>query len=270
MVLTKRAFCILTVLLLCSPVFAQNSIEAITNPSADVTISFVQPGRISKVHFKEGDFVKAGQLLIQQDDAVALAQMEQIEAESKNTTQIEAGKASFEQKKVDLEKLNWAAQRGAATELEVAHAKLEAKIAELSLDIAKFEHEQSKRKFKETKIRVAQMSLKTPLNGVIEKIDVEVGESINGLADVIRIVNIDPLWIDVHVPLTQASNLKGNQIAKVAFSGSDNVVLDGKITFVAAVADAASSTLRIRIEVPNETNRTAGEHVQITLPGTLN
>ncbi len=45
-------------------------IRAVTNPNADITLSYVQPDRIAKVYFKEGEWVKAGQVLIQQDDAV--------------------------------------------------------------------------------------------------------------------------------------------------------------------------------------------------------
>ena len=52
---------------------ADSGIEAITNPSADVTLSFVQPGRIATVHLQEGDTVKAGQVLVKQDDAVEQA-----------------------------------------------------------------------------------------------------------------------------------------------------------------------------------------------------
>ena len=69
--------------------------------------------------------IKAGQILVQQDDAVDRARLAQLEAEAQNMTNIEAGKASLAQKKVDLQKLERAASLNAATELEVEHAKLD-------------------------------------------------------------------------------------------------------------------------------------------------
>ena len=39
-------------------------ITAITTPSADITLSFINPGRIAKVLVKQGNHVIAGQLLI--------------------------------------------------------------------------------------------------------------------------------------------------------------------------------------------------------------
>ncbi|MHC4558430.1 MAG: efflux RND transporter periplasmic adaptor subunit [Planctomycetota bacterium] len=239
---------------------------AITNPSADVTLSFVQAGRIAKVHFNEGDAVEAGQVLVQQDDAVERARLAQTEAASEDTTQILAGEASLAQKRVDLKKLETAAARNAATELEVEHAKLSVRIAELTLEVAKFEHEQAKRKYDEAKLQIDNMSLKSPIDGSIEKIDVEAGESVNALESVVRVVQIDPLWIDVPVPLAETTNLKQGSTAKVEFPDPRKMSVEGTVVFIGAVADAASGTLRVRIEVPNKSNRSAGEHVKVIFP----
>lgn len=249
-------------------------IRAITRPSADITLSFVQPGRIAAVHFKEGDPVKAGQVLVRQDDAAEEIQLAQLRAQSEDTTQIRASEASLAQKKVDLQKLEKAAASNAATALEVEHARLDVTIAQLSLDLAKFEHEQAGRKYHELDVRVQNMQLKSPIDGSIEKIDVEVGESVNTTIEAIQVVQTDPLWIDAPVPLAQATDLKPGKMAQVTFGPSDkptplapavaSVVIPGRIIFVAAVADAASGTMRVRIEVPNKARRPAGEHVLVS------
>ncbi len=229
MKLVKTLSYFLAISLLASVAIAQVSsnkeITAITVPCADVTMSFVQSGIIAKVLVKEGDKVKAGQLLIQQDT--------------------EAAEASLAQKKVDLKRLEWAASRGAATDLEVEHARLDVKIAQIIVD---------------------RMCLRSPIAGTIDKIEVEVGEAVQGLADVVRVVKTDPLWIDVPVPLAKGRTLKFGQIAEVKFPDTKKKPSKGKIIYISTVADAASSTLRVRIEVPNTLNRPAGEHVRITFP----
>jgi len=244
-------------------------VRAITRPSADITLSFVQPGRIAQVPFKEGDMVKAGEVLVRQDDAAEQVQLAQLKAQSEDVTQMRASEASLAQKKVDLEKLQKAAASNAATFLEVEHAKLDVTIAQLSFELAKFEHEQAGRKYEEYRIRVDNMQLKSPVDGWIEKVDVEVGESANALADVIRVVQTDPLWIDAPVPLAEGINLKTGRTARVQFtdSGKATSAAEGRVIFVAAVADAASGTLRVRIEVPNPMGRPAGEHVLVTFAG---
>lgn len=240
--------------------------RAITNPSADIILSFVQPGRISNVNFKVGDSVKADQTIVRLDDLVEQIRLAQLEAESLNTTRIEATEASLAQKDVDLKKIERAAARNAATELEVEHARLELTVSELSLELSKFEHQQAVRKFEEAKKAIERMSLKSPIDGTIEEIHVETGESINALDDVVRVVQIDPLWIDVPVNLAKASTLKKGETAKVTFPDPNNITIEGKIIYVAAVADAASGTLKVRVEVPNKSRRPAGEHVYVVFP----
>jgi RND family efflux transporter MFP subunit len=270
MSVTKRYLYCLAVIIaaIVVPVCANSGvgIAAITNPSADITLSYVQPGRIAKVHFKEGDTVKAGEVLAQQDDAAERARLAQLEAESQNTINIKAGEASLAQKKVDLKKLEKAAALNAATDLEVEHAKLDVTIAELSLQVAVFEHEQAQRKYEEAKLQIDNMSLKSPIDGSIEKIDVETGESINVLESAVRVVQIDPLWIDVPVPLGETTNLKCGNTVQVEFPGPGKMSIEGTVAFIGAVADAASGTLRVRIEVPNKSNRPAGEYVRVVFP----
>lgn len=245
---------------------AGTEIRAVTVPSADVTLSFVQPGRIAAVLVKEGNAVKAGQVLVQQDDAVERAQLEQLEAESLNTAQIRASEASLEQKQVDLKKLDKAASLNAATELEVEHARLDVKMAELSLEVAKHEHEQAKRKYEEAKIKISNMQLTSPIDGVVEDVHVEAGESANALEDIIRVVSTDPLRMDVPVQLTIARTLKSGETVKVEFPDPQRMVTDARIVHIAAVADAASNTLHVRVEVSNKTKRPAGEHVKVIFP----
>lgn len=257
-----------------APAGADKGIRAVTRPSADVALSFVQPGRIAAVSVKEGDLVRAGQVLVRQDDVAEQILVTQLKAQSEDMTQIRAGAASLAQKRVDLQKLEKAAAGNAATVLEVEHARLDVTIAELSLELARFEHEQAGRKYQEQKTRVENMQIKSPVDGSVEKIDVEVGESVNTTTQAIQVVQIDPLWIDVPVPLAQALDLKTGQTAQVAFrpsdqqgkapSGSPGAVGQGRIIFVAAVADAASGTLRVRVEVPNKAKRPAGEQVLVT------
>lgn len=247
---------------------AVEPIPAITRPSKDVTLSTITAGRIAAINVKQGDSVKGGDILVQLYDAVERAKLAQLQAQSEDTTQVEAAQAKWDQKKVDLEKYEEAFQKGAATKLEFQYAKLEAKIAELSLRIAKFEHDQDIRKYTELKLQVETMQLKSPIDGRVEKITPQAGESVNALQPVIQVVQTKPLWIDVPAPMTATENLNINQPVTIKFPGGN--LEKAKIIFIASVADAASSTVNIRIESPNTLSRRAGEHILVILTPTEN
>ncbi|MBP8304896.1 MAG: efflux RND transporter periplasmic adaptor subunit, partial [Phycisphaerae bacterium] len=241
-------------------------VRAITQPRRDITLSFVQPGRVIEVLFEEGQQVKAGQLVARLDDALEQAQVAQILAQSQDTTQVRASEVSLEQKKVDLRRLEKAAERNAATDLEVEHARLEVKIAELSCELAQFEHRVAGLKLEEARVRVANMQIKNPIDGRVEEVFIEAGESVNALDQVIRVVQTDPLWIDASVPLPLVGTLAPGREVTVEFPEPSPASVQGRVVFVAMVADAASDTIRARIEVPNPAGRPAGERVKVICP----
>lgn len=254
-------------LLLLTFVFGQfgptGPVRAITKPSADVTLSFVQPGRIVEVLCKEGQAVKAGQVLARLDDSLEQSQYAQILAQSQDTTQIKASQASLEQRQVDLKRLEAAAERQAATDLEVEHARLDVKIAQLSLELAQFEHRQAGLKLTEAQVRLDRMRITSPIDGNVEEVYIETGEGVNALDKVVRVVRIDPLWIDASVPILQAVGLTIGSKVTVEFPEPGPCSAQGQVISIAKVADAASQTIRVRIELPNPNGRPAGEHVRI-------
>jgi RND family efflux transporter MFP subunit len=262
---------LLLVCLFCVTVHAQadrsasslEAIRAITRPSADVQLSFVLPGRVAGVIQKDGASVQAGEKLVQLDDTVEQVALAQIRAMSQDRTQILASQASLDQKRVDLLKLEKAAAARAVTELEVEHAKLDVTIAELALKVAMFEHSQANLKYEETQKRMANLQMLCPIAGVVEQVAIEVGECVNALEPVMRIVQIDPLWIEASVPLSMARSLTKKQTVQVVFPGSDAETTAGRVIYISSVADAGSSTLNVRVEVPNKSARPAGEHVRV-------
>ena len=270
--LTGASFGLAVVLgCLAGPAPCQDRIEAITRPSQDVTLSFVQPGRVSAVLVKEGDKVKKDQVLMRLDDTVELAQIEQLKAQANDETRIKAAEAQLAQKRVDFKQTQWANTVGAATKMEVDHAELDVTIAELSLALAKFERSQDQRKYTVATLQHDRMRLVSPIDGVVENLELEAGESADTTTkEAARVVQIDPLWIDVPVPLAPARKLtRGKANAVVEFSEDETVKplrAKGNITHIATVADSASGTLTVRVELANPTHRQAGEHVYVSFP----
>lgn len=244
--------------------------EAITRPSEDVMLSFVRGGRVSSVLVKEGDRVKKGRLLARQEDRAEQIQLKQLTAKAGDTTLIEEAEVRLAQKEKDLQKLEWAQTKGAATDWEVEHARLDVRLSELALQLAKFEHEQDILRRDELKVQVKRLRLSSPVSGLVEEVAVDPGESAEPLKPVIRVVQINPLWIDAPVPLAEAGKIKPEQSVYVKFSGSggdtEGKQVKGKVRNVSVVAHSASDTLRVRIEVPNPSFRPAGERVIVTFP----
>ncbi len=240
------------------------TLQGITAPKADIMLSFVVPGRISAVLVQEGSVVEKGQALVRLYDEPERIQCEQLKMLSEDQTKILAAQAELAQKKVDLKKVEMARAKGAASDWEVEHLRLNVRIAELALKSARIEQAQYVRRYRHARSQLAQMRLNAPVAGLVEEVSVEAGESIGTLGSVVRLVQNDPLWIDVPVPLGQAVELENGQDIWVTFPGEAAAATpNARIINIATVADAASDTLRVRIEVPNPLKRPAGERVAV-------
>ena len=242
-------------------------VQAITMPSADITLSFIVPGKISEIKVKEGDVVKKRQLLAILDDEPERIQAQQLKIQAADMNQILSAKAEYAQKQVDLQKLKAARNKGAASDWEIEHMGLSVRIAELTLAAAKIEREQYQRRYAQALSQLQRMRILSPSDGRVEKVFVETGESVEKLGPVVHLVKIDPLWLDVPVPLIYATPLALEQPVLVTFPGEETGASgDGRIIHISSVADAASDTLRVRVEISNPDGRPAGERVVVGFP----
>ena len=254
--------------LLCtSQAFGPSSggIEAVSRASRDVTLSFVGPGMIEEIAVDEGDRVAADQMLVRQDSSAEQARLAGLKVQAENTTSIRAAEARLAQRRVDLAELEQAAEQGAASKLEVDQARLDVTIAELSVELAKLQQEQYRSQYEQQRLLVERMRLRSPVDGAVEQVFVEPGESVDALQKVLRVVNVDPLVIDAPVPLERTGGLEPGGEVTVEFTGPGGRRKTGRILHVSSVADSASETLRVRIEVDNPEGRAAGEKVFVHL-----
>ena len=243
-------------------------IDGFTAPSADVTLSFIRSGQVSAVSVTEGELVRKGQLLIQLDDSLEQAKISKLEADVNNDVKKRIEQDKLTQKERDLVALEDARRAGATSIKEIETARLEVSQLKLSIELLAFEKLQILKKIDEEKILQQQTQLYTPINGLVESLLVEKGESAERLKQVVRVVNIDPLWVEVNIPLEYSSGLKRGQKVSIQFPGNPQAVLQaGEIIFRSSVADPGSDTLRFRVKVANKSHRIVGERVKLILAG---
>jgi RND family efflux transporter MFP subunit len=250
--------------------FQPVNVENFTKPSANVLLSFVRSGNIAQVLVKEGDAVESGQVLARLDDEAERLQVEQLEADAENGTPVENAEVQLAQKEADLKKRQWALSHGASTVSEVEQARVEVQFHRLAVEVARFDQSQKRRQYEEAKVELDRMRIVSPTAGRVEEAAIEPGEAAEPLRPVLRIVRIDPLWVEASVPLEQAAAVRVGQAARVEFPAAHPATPAcashadrGRIVWVAAVADAASRTLQVRVEVPNPAGRPAGERVRV-------
>jgi cobalt-zinc-cadmium efflux system membrane fusion protein len=243
--------------------FAGESVVALTSPSADIEMAFTVTGRVAKISVREGQPVSRDEAVIGLDDAALRMRLRQLVLDSENDSEILAAAAEVAQKKQDLAKLEQAFEKGAATRIELEHGKLEVEIGEYRLQAAKHAKEIAGLKAREVEAEAREYVMNSPIDGTVERLDLEVGETAKSSEPAIRIVRLDPLWAETAAPLERYAEFAPGTAVAVRFPGGREA--SGTVIFRSAVADSASETIKVRLEIPNPENRHAGERITLLL-----
>ena len=240
-------------------VLADSDIFALTEPSADISMVFTVSGRVEQIPVKEGQAVEKGDLLIKLNAAALEHRQSQLALEAENQAEVLAAEAELKQKRQDLIKLEHAFSKGAATKIELEHAHLDVEISEYRLESAKHEKAVAALKKEEVVAELKEYSLISPIKGLVERVELEVGETANTSEVAVRVVALDPLKIEANAPLAYFDKLVPGQSVPLIFP--DGKERPGMVVFRGAVADSASGTVRVSLEMNNPDNRHAGERV---------
>jgi multidrug efflux pump subunit AcrA (membrane-fusion protein) len=247
-------------------------VDANTRPAQDheIKATFALPGLVSEVYVKEGDHVKAGQILAKQDDRQDAAELERIQIEADSMAKIENYQLDQAIKQVQLDRMKKLHDEyHDAASSEVEQAQLDVELAKTQVDLGKLEHEQKKLDAKKQEIKVELMKLVSPIDGIVEKLNINPGEMAS--ADPqnhdgsIIVVQNDPLWVEMNLSTAAAMQLQMGQILPVKYSW-ENAWRTAKIIYFAPQADAKSDTQLVRLELDNPSGATSGVHMQVKLP----
>jgi len=100
-----------------------------------------------------------------------------------------------------------------------------------------------------------EFTFTAPHSGVIQELGVRAGMALSQGAMVAKINGLDTVWLEAAVPEAQGGALHAGQAVKVSVPAFAGRILSGKVVAILPQMDAASRTLRVRVELPNPAAR---------------
>ncbi len=228
--------------------------RAVTRPSRDAAMGFSLPTSINEVAVTGGQRVKQGDLLIRGDDAEDLAEARFQEARASTRLPVERSQADVDLAKLEFDRAQEAFGKEGLSPAEFQRAESRYRTSLIDLKLAELNQTLAALQVDRAFARVEKYRLTAPFDGVIDVVTVDVGQTVQQGDPVIRVVNVDELWIDVPVPTQESLGLdpSGGQPAWVLMPVlGEPRVLEGKVIEVAPTADAGAGARRVRVEVAN-------------------
>ncbi|MDZ4828926.1 MAG: efflux RND transporter periplasmic adaptor subunit [Phycisphaerae bacterium] len=240
---------------------------AVTRPRHDIEMAFAMAGRIKEVPVQLGDRVAIGELLVELEHGEIDAQIAMSELRASNTADIEAAADALASAQDTMERTKAALAEGGANAREVLDARTRESRARSDYADAKRKVEEAKLEAQQLRARLARTKLIAPFAGVIETLTVEESGAIDDTEPALRLVDTTNLKIDVSLPADRTLGLAVGSTLEVRYRGGMNAGLRrATITSLAEVADAASRTRSVRLEMPNDAGLPAGLPVEVLLP----
>jgi RND family efflux transporter MFP subunit len=251
-------------------------VTAYTQSSERAKLAFRQMGLALEVPVKEGDRVKAGQVLIQQDDRLEKKQYESLKMQGESELKIEAQAKDLALKETELKRLTGLRTKNVVSQVELERAQLDRDLSEAQLKVAREEKEVKRLDAESMAVRLEQMKMRSPFDGEVEKIDSKVGEATDPQKPSLIVVKNDPLWIIVNLPNRVTDNLKTGDALDVRYSDKDDAAFTEKqpwmkaeVSFLSPSGDAGALKRLVRLTLPNGGGTSSGREIQIRLPERL-
>ncbi|MGB5559837.1 MAG: efflux RND transporter periplasmic adaptor subunit [Paracoccaceae bacterium] len=150
-------------------------------------------------------------------------------------------------------------------ELEVAQ-KLFAKgnTSELSLIGARSAEAAAEAQLSQAKAAVDRLILRAPFNGVVDSVDVEVGEWVQVGTPITTILALDPIVVKTEISEMDVRNIATGAQAHVRLV--KGIEMDGRVRFISETASAETRTFAVEVALPNPTRDIpAGMTAEVTL-----
>lgn len=182
-------------------------------------------GRISAIHFTEGQAVDAGTLLFSIDDSVYRAELQEAEA-----------RLALSERNERRARELYARGAGTARARDEAEAQLAVDRAAVALARARID-----------KTRIA-----APFDGIIGLRRVSVGDYVNAGEDLANLEDITPLKVDFRVPERFLSVIETGRTVAVQVDAFPGRKFEGSVYAVDPLIDADGRSIAIRARLPNE------------------
>ncbi len=176
-------------------------------------------GRITQLNFRDGDRVRKGQLLVQFDDQLPLAQVQQSQAE------LSIAQANHKRNQ-ELVAQNFISQRS----LDESSASLEVAQAKLAL----------------AKATAARLKIIAPFDGIAGIRNVNVGDYLKDGADIVNIEDLEAIYVDFRLPERFQTKVKKGQQALVEIDALPGRKFTALVQAIDPLLDANGRSVGVR------------------------
>lgn len=198
-------------------------VQGMVDSDENVMVNTTQPGIITAINVKEGDVVRKGQILATTDANIINKSIDQLQ------TNLDLATIAY-----DKQKRLWDQKIG----------------SEIQFLSAKTQKESLEKQLKTLQSQIDLTVIKSPINGVVDDINVKIGEMASPSFTGIRVVNLSNIKVVAKVSDNYIAKVKKGQSVIVRFPDA-NYEITAPVSFVSSVI-GANRSFNVEVKVNNK------------------
>lgn len=248
---------VLPVVLIASPGLTQdqkadaNQFNCLIQPKMTLKLGTPVPGLISELLVDRGAIVKKGDVIARLESGVEEAAVELARARAANDSTVRSNQAKLEFQQRKEERTKQLRKTDAISVSVADEAETAAKVAQVDLDEAEINIRLAQLDLARASEVLKQRTIRSPIDGVVLARALGPGEYAFDQAHLVTLSQIDPLNVEVFLPLSQFGRIHPGTSAEVYPEEPVGGRYRAVVTIVDQVFDAASATIGVRLELPN-------------------
>lgn len=229
-----------------------SDMDCVIEPSRTVELGSAVPGLLAETFYDRSDFVPAGTLMARLESDVERVTLAIAEESANSSTAIALRKvtASFGDR---TQVRNAELLKSSSISRQVMdQVNTEATIAQLQVKQEQESNRLASLEVDRARALLERREIKTPISGSVTERYKTSGEYVDS-EPVYQVAQLDPLHVEVIVPVEYLGSLKAGSYAGVTLHmpGFEGRVLEAVVRRIDAVADAASATYGVRLVLDN-------------------
>jgi RND family efflux transporter MFP subunit len=210
-------------------------------------------GVIESIHVQRGELVKKGTLVATLSSGPERAALDLARSRAGMQGELKSAEARVELTRKKWERADELQKKNFVSESARDEAQAEYRLATEQLRAARENQRLAQLDVARSKEVLAQRSIKSPVTGVVVDVMLRPGElmSSNQKNPIMKIVEVDPLNVELVLPVSQFGKVKVGQVAEVVPEEPVGGKHRARVEIVDPMVDAASGTFGVRLRLPN-------------------
>lgn len=229
----------------------QGEHQCVIEPKATIALGSSEAGILDEVMVKRGERVEEGQIVASLERSLEQLAVDLARLKAQSNEDIRSASAQVAFRRKELERFETLKAKNVISEKDYDQANVEVRLTQLTLDKYRREKAIADVERQHAQQRLERRIIRSPVNGVVMEVELTKGEYAYDQAPLMTIAQMDPLNVEVYLPVSLYPDIKMGMLAQVTPEIMQTGTYQAKVTAIDSVFDPSSRTFGVLLEMPN-------------------